>query len=1145
MQFRRIYMLRVVISCVFIVASFPCIAILQSSNALASSSSTSGQTFTSNSVLSSGQWTKISVPSTGVYQITFAQLKQMGVTNPQNVHIYGYGGAMLPENFANTYLDDLPENAIYIGSNYILFYAQGPVSWQYNSSNKAFVHTVNPYSNYGYYFVTQTSTAAKQISAAAVVTSTPTSTVNYFLDYGVHENDWVNVATSGRTFYGEKFTEGTTMPFSFSFSNTDLTRSGKVSVDAIGNANISNWFNTQVGGISEGTFYIPAVGTYDYALEGTGLYSFAPTGDNTTVSLTYNSGGSAIGYLHYIEMNVYRKLMMTNTAMAFRNPDFASQGQVLQYSLAGAGSNVQVWNVTDPQNIQAMSVTHQNDSLTFVSSAQTLQEYLAIDPTQSSSFGSPTIVQTNLPDQNLHALSQQDMVIISPSAFVSQAERLAQAHRDKDNLNVVVVTPDQVYNEFSSGTPDVTAYRRLMKMFYNRAVAGAGTAPKYLLLFGRGCYDNKGILSITPASYRQLLSYESVNSLSEVDSYMSDDYFGFLSDNSGVNLSSDSLKIGVGRFPVTSLADATTAVDKAITYMNNTNTGYWKNQVCFVADQGNNNLFSSQADTIAKWTTTANPDVRVNKLYLDAYQQVTSSKGFSYPVAKTQLLNLIKSGLLMLNYTGHGSYINWSAANLLSAEDITSMYNTDLPLWVTATCDFTRCDYTAITAGENVFLNANGGGIALFTTTRVVFANDNALINQQFAKNVFYKDASGNALRLGDVMRLTKNALPGNDNKMNFIFVGDPAMKLAFPAPNYTVVADSINNTPVSQLDTLKSLDVFTLKGQVNLPNSNSVCSDFNGYVQVVVFDKVETLTTLVSSTSAGNFTYQDRPNVLFSGKAQVTNGRFSIQSVIPKDIDYSYGTGRMNFYAADTQGREGQGNFTSFIVGGSNDSVKWLSSAPTINMYLNAPSFKSGDKVNETPLFVANVSDSTGINTVGNGIGHDMTVTIDQDPTQYYVVNDYFQPTENDYRSGIVSYSLPTMSNGQHSLTFKVWNVLNISNSKTFNFVVQKGLSPDLYSISNYPNPVVNGTTNFVLVHDRPDAVLYLKVYVYDLSGRLLTTLSSTVATDSNTTVIPWNVTDSSGNPLKSGLYLYRMGVSTQDGEMTSKTQKVIVSRQ
>jgi len=1145
MQFRQNHIFFFAISIIFFVVALPFAEASQPNDNQKSASLFSGQTFASASVLSTGQWAKIKVSSTGIYKITFEQLKQMGVTNPQNVHIHGYGGAMLPENFAMTFLDDLPENGIYIGGDYILFYAQGPVSWQYDSTKKAFTHTANPYCNNGYYFVTQNSTPAKQISAIAAETATPTTTVDYFLDYNVHESDLLNVSTSGREFYGEKFSTVTTSSFSFSFPNTDVSRTGKVNVNAIAVASASSSYTTKLGATTLGTFYISALGTYDNAQEGKGFYNFTPTGDNSSIALTYNKPNDAsYGYLNYIELNVYRKLVMTNAAMSFRNPDYINQGQVLQYSLTAAGSNIKVWNVTDPQNIKEVTVTRQSQSLSFVASSQQLQEYLAIDPTQSSAFGAPEIVQTNVPNQNLHGLAQTDMVIISPAAFVSEAERLAQKHRDKDNLSVVVVTSEQTYNEFSSGTADATAYRRLMKMFYNRALAGQGSAPQYLLLFGRGCYDNKGLTSVS-APYRKLLYFESSNSLSQVNSYFSDDYFGFLGDNTGVNLSSDKLDIGVGRFPIITLDQAKATVDKVIGYMDNTNTGYWKNQVCFVADDGDSNLHVTQADTIAKWTTAANPYVQVTKLYLDAFKQITSSSGESYPVAKEKLLNMIKSGLLMLNYTGHGSHINLANEAIITNEDILSMYNKKLAMWVTATCDFTRCDFTEVAAGENVFLNPNGGGIALFTTSRTVFSSDNFAINKQFAKNVFYKDASGDALRLGDIMRLTKNALPGNDNKLNFLLIGDPALKLAFPAPNYTVMVDSINNLPTTQTVTVNALGKLVVKGHVNLQDNSGICSDFNGYVQVVIFDKVETLSTLANDAGSTPYVYQDRPNVLFSGKAEVKNGRFTIESIIPKDIDYKFGTGRMNFYAADDKGREGQGDFTGFLVGGSNSAIQWEQNGPVIDLYLNTQAFKSGDKVNETPLFLADVTDETGINTVGNGIGHDMTITIDQDPSNYYIVNSYFEPTVGDYRSGSVQYLLPTLSDGKHTLTFKVWDVLNNSSSKTIDFVVQKGLAPSLFKVYNYPNPVVNGSTNFVLVHDRPDAVLSLRVSVYDLSGRMLKVLSANTSTESTTTVVPWDVTDSSGTRLRAGLYLYRVDVSMKNGDVASKTQKVLVAKQ
>jgi hypothetical protein len=1131
--------------CIILLIGFSLVMSAQNEDRYKTVSAAGVQIFAANSVLSTGQWSKIRVSSTGVYKITFDQLKQMGITNPQNVHVHGYGGAMLPESFTNAYLDDLPETPIYIGGDYILFYAQGPVSWQYDATKMQFVHTVNPYSNYGYYFVTQTAIAAKQITTTAAESLTPTTNIDYFLDRDVHEKDVVNLATSGREFYGEKFTGNTSSSFGFSFPNTDASRQGQIRVNAIATSTSSSSMSVAYNGTSLGAITFSFTGTYDYAISGSGSYSYTPTSDSPSFTLQLNPTTSSVtGYLNYIEANQYRKLSMTSAVLPFRNPDYLNQNAILQYTLSAAGSNVKIWNVTDPQNITEIPTTRNSTALTFISSAQNLQEYLAIDPAQASTFSTPEIVETNVPNQNLHSLEQTDMVIIAPLVFTSQAERLAQKHREKDNLSVVVVTPEQIYNEFSSGTPDATAYRRLMKMFYNRAKAGLEKAPKYLLLFGRGCYDNRGLLS-TSSDLRQLLVFESYNSVNQIDSYQSDDYFSFLDDTDGVNLASDQLDIGVGRFPVTTVDQAKAVVDKTIAYMDNTNTGYWKNRVCFIADDGDANLHMTQADTIAKWTANANPYLQVNKLYMDAYPQVVSSTGESYPAAKTKLLNLIKSGLLMLNYTGHGNHLYLANEQIITKDDVTAMYNQNLALWVTATCDFTRCDYTDVSAGESVLLNPSGGGIALFTTTRLVFSSDNFALNKQFAKNVFYKDANGYAMRLGDVMRLTKNALPGNSNKLNFILVGDPALRLSFPAPNYTLVIDSINGIAAGQSITVNALSPLKLKGHVNNPGSANVCSDFNGVVTIRIYDKLENMTTLANDAGSTSFVYQDRPTMLFAGNTEAKSGYFSIESIIPKDIDYKFGAGRINMYASDEKGREGQGDFVNFAIGGSNSALQWENNGPDVSIYLNTTAFVSGDKVNETPLFIAKVRDDTGINTVGNGIGHDMTVLIDQDPAQYYVVNDYFEPTVGDYKSGVVQYSLPTQSEGKHSLTFKVWDVLNNSTSKTIEYEVVKGLAPDFISLYNYPNPVVNGITNFVLEHNRPDVVLNVRISVFDLSGRLLNMLSTSTSTESTKTTIPWNVTDSRGALLKAGVYLFKIDISTQNGKVVSKTQKVIVTKQ
>ena len=1109
--------------------------------------------YATNSVLENGTFVKIQVDKTGIYKLSYQDLVAMGV-NPSNVRIFGYGGAMLPENFTKPYIDDLPEVAIYMdyGSDnqfgvgdYILFYAQGPTSWEYNADYGLFIHTQNVYSNYGYYFVTSDAGTGKRIALEPVETTSAVSDVTTYTDYFVQEKDLVNLVSSGREFYGEEFS-GSKLTYNYNYSLPNvLAEEATLRLNVAARSQLVPNFVSRVNNTVVGSLMVQSIlnsPTYEYAKVAatTPAFYFTPVATNQlNVSLTF-SDASGSGWLNYFEINLKRSLNFSDDSpLFFRNIDLLNVDQVRRFVISGATSGTQVWNITDPLNITQVPTSFASSQLSFAANTSTIKEYVAITP--GGTFLSPTIIGV-IPNQNLHALAQVDMLILAPSEFLSEAQRLATAHRNLQGLSVHVVDASLIFNEFSSGTPDATAYRRFMKMFYDRS-STLGTMPRYLLLFGDGNFDNRGIIS-TDVDINKLLTFQSYNSVHGTESYTSDDYFTFLDDSEGVSFSTDKMDIGVGRFPVYTTSLASVAVDKTISYMENKILGSWKNQVVFLADDGDNNLHIKDCDSVAELTMRLNPDVLVRKLYLDAYNQEVTASGESYPMVNELFDNYIKFGVLMINFMGHGGYNAWTNEGVLTTERIENMYNEKLPLFVTATCDFSRFDSPRQSGGEKVFLNAHGGGMALYTTTRTVYAGPNYYLNREFVKNVFARDANGEPLHLGDIMRAAKNARSGDSNKMNFTLLGDPALVLTYPA-SHTVVTDSINNVDVNEgTDTIRALSKVRLVGHIQ-DKMGVLASDFNGYLNISVFDKKETIKTLDNDvtveTKKNPYTFTDRTNALFVGSVEVINGYFVCEFIVPKDIRYSYGAGRIVYYAADpTLVYEANGYFEKFVIGGEDSNVVWENQGPDITLYLNTPTFKSGDKVNESPLLVAKVYDESGINAIGSGIGHDIIMKLDNNPLLEKSLNFYYEADMGNYKGGTVNYQLSDLSEGKHYLYFRVWDLQNNSSSAELNFIVEKGLSPNLYEMYAYPNPA-SYSASFVYEHDRPEQPLGVTASVYDLSGRLVYSNAQTTYTYGNRTEIVWDFYGS----VQPGVYLVRMDVAVTESEKVSKTLKLMIKGQ
>ena len=1114
-----------------------------------------GSLYAPRSALSTGKWVKIRVEETGIYKLTYAELRRMGFADPAKVSIHGYGGWMLDENFSRPYTDDVPATAVWRGNDYLLFYAKGPVRWSYsekiydnNTRITHFNHENNPYSTYGYYFVTD-ETSVNDMTTIPSVSSGDPLQISTFDDYMVYEKEQFSVNQSGRELFGESFESYTSQSFSFSIPGiTD--EEGRVSFRFISKA-VGTVGNVTLG--MDGNEMMSGSIRIDNSAYTTGVeYSNSTVwsggkNENTQVTITYNPSGHK-SHLDYISLQMKRELQSYaqngKPATFFRS--VSARYNISTFTIRNATPDMLVFDVTDGLNPALMETSLNGSVLTFTIPAdESLREFALVD--LSKTFITPeTVGQT--PNQNLHALPQTDMVILTPPAFVGEANRLADFHLTHNPIihHITVVTPEQVYNEFSSGTPDATAIRRFMKMFYDRRTSDAD-APKFLLLFGAGSYDNRRLTD----SWRRIstdnfiITYQSQNSLND-SSYVMDDYFGFLDDNSGGSTNfTDNILLGIGRFPVQTVSQAKAVVDKEIAYMENNNAGNWKNNLTFLADDGSNldsytfnhmNQSNRLADTLAR----KYPEFLINKLFFDAYKKSTAGGRTTYPDIETGLQKQLKEGTLILNYTGHGNKESLSDERVITITDIRQATYPYLPLWITATCDFTPFDGLAISAGEEVFMNTRSGGIALFTTTRVAYSEPNFRINEMLLENLFKKE-NGRRLTLGEVIRATKQTYK-QESRLRFTLIGDPALTLAFP--DYEIRITEINGKAVStETFDFKALERITVKGEIMEPAGNKA-TGFNGMLYATNTDSRQTITTLDNNRTGNIFRYDDYPNILYKGNEEVNNGEFAFTFTVPKDISYSNQSGKMSLYALDQAANiEAQGSFLQFRVGGTADNPDLGTEGPEIrSLYLNDNTFTDGGKVNDTPFFVAVLWDQNGINIAGSSIGHDITLVVDNNPLLSYNLNAYFEIIPGTNGEGIVRFSIPSLPAGQHTAEFKAWNVLNQSVTQTFSFEVTDGYKPRITNLTAAPVPA-RESVDFMLSHSLPESRMTVNIRVYDLTGRLRWEYEETAASDLfQAHTVTWNLTDGSGARLLPGVYVYRAAIRTGTSTEVTEAKKLII---
>ena len=1040
-------------------------------NALAKNSS-AAERYAANSILATGKWAKIRVPSSGVYQITESLIRKAGFSSLSKIKVYGYGGNLQAERLdGNTLkeLDDLKEVTTYDRGKSRLFYARGPVSW---SSPTATRRTRNPYSDYGYYFITETTNSEEEplkADSAAFISAFYPSNNDYHSIYEVDGYAWYH---GGRNLYDSKvISSGSSQKVVLSKPADATSAQLSVNVSAGSSSSVEVLHN----GASLGTITISVPAKYYAGNEAMKTYSISSQQAKDTITIR-NNGGLPVRL------------------------DFVSAA----------------WDKPSPA------------------------------PSLEGSFPDAEYVY-NITNQNHHADSAADMVIIIPTSqkLLKQANRLADFHRQHDGMRVNVVPADELFNEFSSGTPDANAYRRYMKMLYDRAETEADM-PSHLVLFGDCVWDNRMLTqdcrNMSPDDY--LLVFESENSFSETTCYADDGFYCLLDDGEGANLlSSDRPDIAVGRFPVTTEAEAKIMVDKTIGYLENKNAGSWQNTIVFMGDDGDDNVHMHDVNEVADATISAHPEYLVRKIMWDAYPQETSASGHGYPAVTNLIKRLQSSGALIFDYGGHGRPDQVSHENVLRLTDFKAFSNKNLPLWVTATCDIMPYDGVEPTIGETAVLNENGGAMAFFGTARTVFVPQNKAINRAFMKYVLTYDSNGKPITIGEAQRLTKSYLITSSedrsaNKLQYQLLGDPAVALHLPTQK--VVVDSINGISVNDTQnkaTLQAGSIATICGHIEGNN------DFTGLVSATIRDSRELITCNMNASAAADsaFAFYDYTKYLFNGSDSIKNGKFNISFAVPLDINYSDKAGIMNFHAVSSDKQMlAHGYCTNFIVGGTaavdNDSI-----GPSIYCYLNSPSFVNGGNVNSTPYFVAQITDANGINSTGNGIGHDLQLIIDGDMAKTYTLNDNFVYDFGTYTSGTTYYQLPELSAGKHTLKFRAWDILNNSSTVSLDFNVVRGLTPKLFNVGVTKNPASTSTT-FIINHDRVGTTMDVDIDVFDASGRLLWTRHESGVSTGGAYTSTWNLCTDSGQQLQTGVYLYRVRVACEGSSQASKANKLVV---
>lgn len=1114
------------------------------------------------SPLSSGAWFKVSVAGTGLYKVDYDYLTKNGIQpssfSPANIRVYGNGGRMLPENNAIARPDNLMENAIWVNDggdgnfgpgDFFVFYAIGPDSWYIDTANSRYLHTRNIYEDKSYYFLNFDQGPGKRIGNQSSV-PTANVTVSDFSDYALHEKELFNPGKLGKVWWGEEFSAdpGKKLSQNFELELGPVSEVNfRVSLGSRAAAS-GNTFSIFLDGQPVQSIAMPPSYRNDDDIpvaEGTADWKTSYSNTKATFTIDYQPVTSpAIGYLNYIEANSRRALYMSGNTLNFRDLKSMGIGKVANYQLANANGATQVWDVTDPYNAVKMNGSINGNTYSFTQDAAIVHEFAALNNT---TLPVPEFAGT-VPNQNLHGYAQADYIIVTHPDFITAAEELASFHRGRNGgMRVAVATTKQIYNEFSSGSQDVSAIRDFARMFYDRAGSDPTQMPRYLLLLGDASYDYKDrVLDNT----NYVPTFESEESFYPLYSFCNDDFFGFLDDNENIENVKipNTLDLGVGRFPVKTNTEAYGIVGKIIHYKSAKSLGPWRLSTTLIADDEDEAGPHLEDGEVMDAIISKNSDIyNSTKIYEDVIPTISTPGGRRAPEANKAINDQVFKGTQLLNYNGHGNTQVLSHERILTQDDFNKWKNMDkLPFMVTATCDFGRFDHPDnFSAGERLVVKSDGGVIAMLTTTQLVFQYANRILNRDFLDAQFQHN-NGNWNTFGDAFRIGKNktyteAKTSEDvivNFRKFALLGDPALEPNFPEffIKTEAILDGATNQPV---DSLGALGQYIIKGNVTDVNGN-LLDYFSGNLSVTFFDKPRIVEV---TTFYGDKKFSMRNNIIYKGKATVDKGKFSIAFIAPKDINYEYGKGKLSLYAENGR-TDAAGADTTYTIGGFSDNPVIENNPPLVTPYIGDTLFRNGGLTGTNTLLHVILQDETGINVSGNGVGHDLTAILDGDVANPYVMNDYYETAVNTYKKGFVNFPITGLANGRHRITVKAWDVNNNSGEGSVDFEVADGTIVKVQNLLNYPNPF-RDVTHFMFEHNHPDETLEAEINIYNTSGMLVRTLKQEFEpTGSHSREITWDATDNNGAKLPAGVYVYRMKIATGKGIETLAYQKLVIVR-
>lgn len=1115
------------------------------------------------SVLKSGDWYKIKVLKDGIFKLDKSFFTKNGIPtnfNPKSLKIYGNGEGRLMENLTEDRkgaLNEIPikfvggDDGNFDNGDYVLFYAKGPHQWYRNNTTTLQDAKVryNLYDEAAYYFISFNGEDGKRVKEQASIAGNPIRTFSTFDNLQFHEKDSINLNSLGQIWVGENI--GLKDGFKKTFKANSIVNGGEAYLRyAIVGKNANNIsYNVNVNGQTFSNNF------------GNSAFDRNPQDkpislNSNNIDITVNSNGtnpSGLAYLDYLQLRFKDGLTYNNEQFTFQFLENINDNSVNAFSLSNS-SNVSVWNISDIHGVSA--IIPENNLYKFQTT--NLNQFVAFK--DDKVFTDAKFVGRVI-NQDIRSLIDINYIVVTHPKFLDQATRLANFRKEHDKINVAVVTTDQVYNDFSSGSQDPIAIRDFFKFLKD----GQSPNLEYAVLFGATTYDPKNRIKDFTSYIPTFTDEPSAN----IDgSIATDDYFAMLDNNvkmlgnsveGGYAYNANWFDIAVGRIPASNSTEAKILIDKIISYYDKvqgkgTSYGDWRTKIVAVTDN-DDNVKTPNFDTSIdnEFIKPENQIYTINKIYSGAHQPESTSAGVRYPTVNQAILNSIELGSNFLMYYGHGGPRSWAQERILTAEELTGLSNFNaaysrLPIVATVTCDFTIWDLPQYnSAGEMMLKNSNGGALSMITTNRPIGTGYGDTMNQYLIQEFFKKEGPENQT-IGRALNQAKiNYWPSHENNKSVSILGDPMLAAHRPQQEIDILSiENKKGIDILNGGKLQALDFVTIKGKVNQLSSLSIDNTFSGKIAVNLFEKKEIKTLLNEGSNTGK-TFETEDKTIYKGTGKVENGEFTIQFYVPKDINYELGDRKMKFYAWDEKDGKDASALRTIAIEGINEEGLNDDERPQGKLYMNNLHFANGGITDRSPYLIGCLTDNTGINATGSSIGHDIVATIDGKVQEAYVLNDYYDGGDSnpcinkdfeDYQKGQVMYQLKNLELGQHTVNLKFWDINNNSNTATLDFVVMENGTGQLHihKLLNWPNPFTKNTY-FHFEHNC-DSELDVMVQIFTISGKLVKTIRQTVSAEpfregyrTGKYAIEWDGLDDFGDKIGKGVYIYKVNVKGVDG--------------